>query len=179
MQDRVRDWLFRQALPLWADAGIDAEGRFFEKLDFDGRPVTGVPRRTRVQARQTYVFIQAAALGWTDGAPVARAALDALIRRNRRDDGLLNGGLDLAAEAKALGLKVDEGNGHEGVALSVGAAQAELGSAHGREGGSTILSASYQSPGPLDKPARVTSRCRLQRKPCLAKPATLPKPTGR
>ena len=87
-RNRVHDWLFGQALPLWAAAGINGDGRFFEKLDFDGRPVTGVPRRTRVQARQTYVFIQAAALGWTEGEPVARAALDALIRSNRRNDGL-------------------------------------------------------------------------------------------
>lgn len=87
-QDRVRDWLFRQALPLWAEAGIDAEGRFFEKLDFDGRPVTGVPRRTRVQARQVYVFAEAAALGWAEGASVAQRGLDALIRDHRRDDGL-------------------------------------------------------------------------------------------
>gem|GEM_PF-6911205 len=39
------------------------------------------------------------------------------------DDGLLNGGLDLAAEAQTLGLKVDEGNGHCDVALSMGPAQ--------------------------------------------------------
>src|SRR5690606_31790296 len=42
------------------------------------------------------------------------------------DDGLLNGGLDLAAEAKALGLKVDEGDGHCDVALSMGPARAEV-----------------------------------------------------
>ena len=87
-QNRVRDWLFRQALPLWADAGIDAEGRFFEKLDFDGRPITGRPRRTRVQARQVYVFCEAAALGWTQGEAVGRRGLDVLIRDYRRDDGL-------------------------------------------------------------------------------------------
>ncbi|WP_333610329.1 AGE family epimerase/isomerase [Brevundimonas bullata] len=88
MQDRVRDWLFRQALPLWADAGIDAEGRFFEKLDFDGRPITGRPRRTRVQARQVYVFAEAVSLGWAEGVAVARRALDVLIRDYRRDDSL-------------------------------------------------------------------------------------------
>lgn len=88
MQDRVRDWLFRQALPLWAEAGIDAEGRFFEKLDFDGRPITGRPRRTRVQARQVYVFAEAVSLGWGEGETVARRALDVLIRDYRRDDGL-------------------------------------------------------------------------------------------
>ncbi|MNU78136.1 Cellobiose 2-epimerase [compost metagenome] len=87
-QNRVRDWLFGQALPLWAQVGIDAEGRFFEKLDFDGRPMVGAPRRTRVQARQVYVFAEAAALGWPEGAAVARRGLDALIRDYRRDDGL-------------------------------------------------------------------------------------------
>lgn len=88
MQDRVRDWLFRQALPLWADTGIDADGRFFEKLDFDGRPITGRPRRTRVQTRQVYVFAEAVSLGWAEGEAVARRALDVLIRDYRRDDGL-------------------------------------------------------------------------------------------
>ena len=73
-QTRVRDWLFGQALPLWAQAGIDAEGRFFEKLDFDARPIIGRPRRTRVQARQVYVFAEAAALGWSEGEAVARRA---------------------------------------------------------------------------------------------------------
>ncbi len=87
-QNRVRDWLFHQALPLWASAGIDAEGRFFEKLDFDGRPVLNTPRRTRVQARQVYVFAEAAALGWPEGEAVARRGLDALIRDNHRLDGL-------------------------------------------------------------------------------------------
>ena len=87
-QNRVRDWLFGQALPLWAQAGVDADGRFFEKLDFDGRPITGLPRRTRVQARQVYVFAEAAALGWTEGEAIARLGLDALIRDNHRPDAL-------------------------------------------------------------------------------------------
>ncbi|QTC87606.1 AGE family epimerase/isomerase [Brevundimonas pondensis] len=88
MQNRVRDWLFGQALPLWASAGVDAEGRFFEKLNFDGRPITGRPRRTRVQARQVYVFCEAASLGWADGEAVARRALDVLIRDYGREDKL-------------------------------------------------------------------------------------------
>ncbi|WP_427790112.1 AGE family epimerase/isomerase [Brevundimonas diminuta] len=85
---QVRDWLFGQALPLWARAGVDADGRFFEKLDFDGRAVTGVPRRTRVQARQIHVFTEASALGWSEGEAIARAGLDAMIDGARRDDGL-------------------------------------------------------------------------------------------
>ncbi|AYG94702.1 N-acylglucosamine 2-epimerase [Brevundimonas naejangsanensis] len=87
-QTRIRDWLFRQALPLWAEAGIDAGGRFVERLDFDGRPITGLPRRTRVQARQVYVFAEAASLGWTEGEAVARRGFEVLVRDNRRDDGL-------------------------------------------------------------------------------------------
>ena len=85
---RVQDWLFRQALPLWAQAGIDAQGRFVEKLDFDGRPIANLPRRTRVQARQVYVFAEAAALGWPQGEAVARRGLDALIRDHRLEDDL-------------------------------------------------------------------------------------------
>ncbi|WBT06419.1 AGE family epimerase/isomerase [Brevundimonas vesicularis] len=85
---RVSNWLFDHALPLWAERGVDAQGRFFEQLDFHGRPVTGLRRRTRVQARQVYVFCEAAALGWEQGRAVARAGLDQLISSGRRDDGL-------------------------------------------------------------------------------------------
>ena len=60
--------------------------------EFDGRPIIGAPRRTRVQARQVYVFCEAVALGWPEkengGAAVARRGLDALIRDYRREDGL-------------------------------------------------------------------------------------------
>ncbi len=87
-QIRVRDWLFQQALPLWSTAGVDADGRFYEKLDFEGQPVTGLPRRTRVQARQVYVFAEAASLGWTQGEALARRGLEVLLRDNPRDDGL-------------------------------------------------------------------------------------------
>ncbi|WP_295245959.1 AGE family epimerase/isomerase [uncultured Brevundimonas sp.] len=85
---RVSNWLFDHALPLWAERGVDAQGRFFEQLDFDGRPVTGLRRRTRVQARQVYVFCEAAALGWAQGRAVAKVGLDQLIADRRRDDGL-------------------------------------------------------------------------------------------
>jgi len=85
---RVSDWLFDQALPLWAERGVDGRGRFWEQLDFDGQPVQGLKRRTRVQARQIYVFCEGAALGWDAGRTVARAGLDGLIATCRRDDGL-------------------------------------------------------------------------------------------
>lgn len=85
---RVSNWLFDHTLPLWGERGIDAQGRFFEGLDFDARPVTGVRRRTRVQARQVYVFCEAAALGRERGRPLAQAGLDCLIATCRRDDDL-------------------------------------------------------------------------------------------
>ncbi len=87
-RNRVSAWLFDQALPLWADRGVDARGRFWEQLDFDGRPIRGLKRRTRVQARQIYVFCEGAALGWDAGREVGRAGLDGLIASSRRDDGL-------------------------------------------------------------------------------------------
>ena len=93
-QTRVSNWLFDHALPLWAECGVDAGGRFFEQLAFDGRPVLGQRRRTRVQARQVYVFCEAAALGWEAGRGMAQAGLDCLIATGRRDDGLWVGATD-------------------------------------------------------------------------------------
>jgi mannose-6-phosphate isomerase len=87
-REKARAWLFDQALPLWGDRGVDADGRFHEALQFDGSPIKGVARRTRVQARQVYVFCEAASLGWRSAEAVARRGLDGLIATCRRDDGL-------------------------------------------------------------------------------------------
>lgn len=75
------DWVAGPALELWARAGRDAEtGRFHERLDASARPLA-VPYRAMVQARQIYVYAQAAALGWSaDGGAFAEAAMAALIR---------------------------------------------------------------------------------------------------
>lgn len=65
LNDRLKGWLFDDALPLWAAVGIDrVRGGFFERIDLAGRAVEG-PRRVRVAARQTWVFATAGALGWT------------------------------------------------------------------------------------------------------------------
>lgn len=86
---RYRRWLFASALPLWATVGADEQGwGYEERIDAEGRPVRE-PRRLRVQARQTYAFATAGALGW-DGpwrAAVSRG-LAGLMTRYRRDDGL-------------------------------------------------------------------------------------------
>ncbi|WP_294329811.1 AGE family epimerase/isomerase [uncultured Sphingomonas sp.] len=75
------DWLRRQALPLWNDAGQDENG-FVERLALDGRPQPDVPRRLMVQARQIYVFATAARRGWfPSGGDLARRAGEIMIAR--------------------------------------------------------------------------------------------------
>lgn len=60
----LREWLCRDALPLWARCGVDlVAGGFHEQLDRSARPVDE-PRRTRVVARQVYVFATAQRHGW-------------------------------------------------------------------------------------------------------------------
>ena len=72
-QARVRAWTFADALPVWAEAGLDrAGGGFVEALTLDGAPLAAIDRRLRVQARQVYVYSHAAVLGW-DG-PALEAA---------------------------------------------------------------------------------------------------------
>ncbi|WP_337186978.1 AGE family epimerase/isomerase [Phenylobacterium sp.] len=82
-------WLSTAALPLWATVGVDeSSGLFREALTWKGEPQD--PRcRTRVQARQAFVFAAAA----RDRRPgpwdaVARRAFDAFRRRAAGPDGL-------------------------------------------------------------------------------------------
>lgn len=56
---RFREWLRLRALPLWSSVGQAENGAFAELLNLDGRSVAA-ERRARVQARQIYVFAQAA-----------------------------------------------------------------------------------------------------------------------
>ncbi len=83
----LRDWLFREALPLWSGLGTDrARGGFFEKLTVDGRP-TDEPRRARVVGRQIYAFATAETLGWDGPArDLVRHGLEALERHHLTAD---------------------------------------------------------------------------------------------
>lgn len=62
--DRLTGWYVASALPLWARAAADASGSFYESLGFAGAPITGQPRRVRVQCRQVHAFSLAALNGW-------------------------------------------------------------------------------------------------------------------
>jgi mannose-1-phosphate guanylyltransferase / mannose-6-phosphate isomerase len=87
--ERLRPWLFDQALPLWQGVGVDrASGAFEEAIGWDGR-ATNSPRRARVQARQVYVFSVAGALGW-DGPwrETIEGGLRYIAEAFRRADGL-------------------------------------------------------------------------------------------
>lgn len=85
----LRRWATDIALPLWATVGFDHErGGFHERFHLDGTCDHDAPRRTRVQARQIYVFTHAAALGWyPDGLAVALRAFEFMLERRRAPDG--------------------------------------------------------------------------------------------
>lgn len=81
-------WLKEAALPLWAGTGRDsARDVFYERLLADGRADIAAPRRSRVQARQIYVYSHAAILGlFPAGATIALAAFDTLLASARSAD---------------------------------------------------------------------------------------------
>lgn len=112
--DDLRQWLTGQALPLWSSNGVDwGGGGFFEQLDLAADPVEA-PRRTRVVARQIYVFATAARRGWLTGADeLVEHGLRFLLGRMRLADGrfassvrpdgtLVDGRFDLYEQAFAL-----------------------------------------------------------------------------
>lgn len=81
-------WLREAALPLWSTAGVDAEGGFYDALTANGEPCEA-PRRARVQARNTFVFAQAA-LARFEGPWLQTAwrGFESFLARYRRPDGL-------------------------------------------------------------------------------------------
>ena len=86
--DRLRTWLVDSALPLWIDRGFDDQsGGFHERLDFDARPMTHVPRRLTVQARQIFVYGRAILRGWSNDTAKVGRAFDARVSRYHRPDG--------------------------------------------------------------------------------------------
>jgi mannose/cellobiose epimerase-like protein (N-acyl-D-glucosamine 2-epimerase family) len=82
-------WVKDTALPFWATAGVDmARGGFHERLDLEGRPVLGVPKRLMVQGRQLYVYCHAALLGWfPEGRQLADRCVAYMLDEFYRADG--------------------------------------------------------------------------------------------
>ncbi len=85
--ERFENWFVTRALPLWAAAGVDADGGFIEALDRTGAPLPG-RRRVRVQCRQVHTFTEAARRGWlTAGEAIAARGFDRLIATAVPNDG--------------------------------------------------------------------------------------------
>ncbi len=112
--EKLRQWLFQAALPLWWRVGADhVLGGYHEAIDFHGRPVI-LPRRSRVAARQAFCYREAGRLGWNGPwRQAGRHALDFLHHRFvqhdgtvisavDQDGGVLDGTLDLYNQAFAL-----------------------------------------------------------------------------
>ena len=67
-KEDFHEYLFDHFLPRWAKHGQEDNGAFLYILGPDWSPAANPERRTRVQARQTWVFSRAAALGAGDWA---------------------------------------------------------------------------------------------------------------
>ena len=85
--EKLRGWLFQDALPLWWRVGADHTlGGYYEGIDFDGRSVM-LPRRSRVAARQAFCYHEAGRMGWNGPwREAGRHALDFLRERFVRSD---------------------------------------------------------------------------------------------
>lgn len=85
---RLVDWFWGQALPLWASCAADDAGGFFESLDFSGAPGQDAFRRVRVQARQIHVFATTARLGrHREAQSIARRGFDYFLAHACPQDG--------------------------------------------------------------------------------------------
>ena len=102
-------WLRQGALPLWGSAGVDAERGFFhEALTVEGRP-HAAPRRSRVQARQVFVFATCAKAGYGgDLLAIARRGFEALLTTYRRPDGLFINSVGVGGAPHDTGVNIYE-----------------------------------------------------------------------
>jgi mannose/cellobiose epimerase-like protein (N-acyl-D-glucosamine 2-epimerase family) len=82
-QKRFEGLMKGAVLPLWAGPGfIREQGLYCERMSLEGSPVTDVPMRAMVQARQIFVFTHAERTGVMHGVgETALGALDRLLER--------------------------------------------------------------------------------------------------
>ena len=80
--ERAKRWLTGDALPLWGTIGFDAvNGRFFDGLDLNGRPLQDAAQSVMLQGRQIYVYAHAALLGWyPPGRVLVRTAVQSMLK---------------------------------------------------------------------------------------------------
>lgn len=84
----IRTWMFEEALPFWAERGIDrVHGGFLEEVTLAGEETPIAFKRTRVTCRQGYAFAHGAVLGWAPGVALAERACAFLEDHARLADG--------------------------------------------------------------------------------------------
>lgn len=87
--DRLDSWYKASVLPLWSRTNIAADGLFYEALDHAAAPITGRPRRVRVQSRQIHTFTMAARAGQLpEGETIAKIAFAKFVTACCPDHGL-------------------------------------------------------------------------------------------
>lgn len=81
-RDAIQRWMFGAALPWWAAHGLDrAHGGYVEQMTLQGRDACAPFKRTRVTARQVYVFSHAYLLGFESGVGLARHGIEFLVSK--------------------------------------------------------------------------------------------------
>ncbi|GJL94178.1 MAG: hypothetical protein DHS20C05_05830 [Hyphococcus sp.] len=115
LHTRIRSWVFDDALPFWAENGLDHEaGGYVEYFHSNNMQPCSDQKRVRVIGRQIYVFSHAAILGFAPGVEIARHGLQFLkehawmeqekawARFLNRDGSILDGTPDLYDQAFIL-----------------------------------------------------------------------------
>lgn len=106
---RFTAWLQNSALPFWSQQGINPQtGAVYEKFNADHQPDLGAVFRSRVQARQIFVFAAAYQQGWLpDALPVVAGIQHFLNRHARKDSSDAGYVHSLTAEGEQLDQKLD------------------------------------------------------------------------
>ena len=91
----LRRWMWEASWPLWSGQGRHTSARFFEALEFDGRPRLSAKSRVRTQARQVFSFALASELGWKDGEDIVALGLPQLLDAGLNDAGVAGRLIDI------------------------------------------------------------------------------------
>jgi mannose-6-phosphate isomerase len=138
----AQDWMVGACFPLWASRGLEPSGLFSEVLTLDGDPAPRDTTRVRVQARQTYVFAEAARMGWSPEVAIdlVQSGVATLSGAARRGDGLI--GRTLASDGSGLTDDTADLYDNAFALFALAEAQSVLpDAAHARDTARSILSA--------------------------------------
>ncbi|MFT6992836.1 MAG: mannose-6-phosphate isomerase [Paraglaciecola sp.] len=81
----LEQWMTKKALPLWSTVGINPDNAsVYERLNELGQPDSSANLRTRVQARQIFVFASAQSMGWMENALPCVAGIDGFLNQHAK-----------------------------------------------------------------------------------------------